>query len=168
MNDTESGGQSPLLAGLAPIADARTRVVVLGSFPSEASLAKQQYYGHPRNHFWFLLSCVTGEPLVQWPYALRCERLLARGIGIWDTLGACRRLGSLDSAIEAGAPNDPRVLKAIAPNVQRAVFNGGFAQGHQERWAACGLQVMGVPSSSPANASYSFDRKLAHWRTALD
>jgi hypoxanthine-DNA glycosylase len=156
-----------LLRGLAPLADARTRVVVLGSFPSAASLAKQQYYGHPRNHFWFLLSCVLNEPLVQWPYALRRTRLLARGIGIWDVLNACVRPGSLDSAITQGEPNDPRQLIALAPNLACACLNGSFAQAHRDAWVAQGLGVAALPSSSPANATHSFDAKLAAWRAAL-
>jgi hypoxanthine-DNA glycosylase len=155
------------LRGLAPLADVRTRVVVLGSFPSEASLAKQQYYGHPRNHFWFLMSCVLNEPLVQWPYALRCECLLARGIGIWDTVGACAREGSLDSAIEGAQPNDPKDLLAIAPRLARACFNGGFSQSLMEKWTAHGLQTHALPSSSPANATHPFEVKLAAWRAAL-
>jgi double-stranded uracil-DNA glycosylase len=155
------------LTGLAPLAAANTRCVILGSFPSIASLGHQRYYAHPRNHFWFLMSCVLNEALVQWPYALRCERLLARGIGVWDTVGACERSGSLDSAIEDAAPNNPQVLLAIAPMLERAVFNGSLAQSHMTVWAAHGLQVRAVPSSSPANATHSFDVKLAAWKTAV-
>ncbi len=155
------------LAGLGPLAAANTRCVILGSFPSVASLTHQRYYAHPRNHFWFLMSCILNEPLVQWPYALRCERLLARGIGIWDTVGACERSGSLDSAIEAAAPNDPQMLLWLAPLLERAVFNGSLAQSHMAAWAAGGLQVSAVPSSSPANATHSFDVKLAAWKAAV-
>jgi hypoxanthine-DNA glycosylase len=157
----------PMLNGLPPLANAHTHTVVLGSFPSAASLARQQYYGHPRNHFWWLMSCALNAPLVHWPYALRCETLLAHGIGIWDVLGACQRSGSLDSAITQGAPNDPHTLLMLAPRLARACFNGGFAQAHQARWAAQGLQVYALPSSSPANATHGFDVKLAAWRNAL-
>jgi double-stranded uracil-DNA glycosylase len=156
-----------MLQGLPPLANANTRIVVLGSFPSEASLRKQQYYGHPRNHFWFLMSCVFNMPLVQWPYLLRCEQLLARGIGIWDVLSACQRTGSLDSAISQGQPNDPQQLLTLAPSLTIACFNGSFAQAHRERWAAQGLAVRALLSSSPANASQPFDAKLACWRSML-
>jgi double-stranded uracil-DNA glycosylase len=153
--------------GLAPILRADTRLLILGSFPGAASLAAQRYYAHPQNHFWFLLSAILNEPLIHYPYALRCERLLARGIGLWDVLGACVRHGSLDSAIEAGEPNDPAAVLSLAPRLARACFNGGFAQAHHERWADAGLPVFSLPSSSPANAGQRFDYKLKAWRAAL-
>jgi hypoxanthine-DNA glycosylase len=152
---------------LAPVVRADTRVLILGSFPGAASLAAQRYYAHPQNHFWFLLSAVLNEPLVHYPYAFRCERLLSRGIGLWDVLGACQREGSLDSAIEAGEPNEPAQILTHAPGLERACFNGGFAQTHQARWAQGGLSVISLPSSSPANAGQRFDHKLAAWRAAL-
>jgi double-stranded uracil-DNA glycosylase len=165
--NTASINSDSALIGLPPLADHRTRVVMLGSFPSQASLARQQYYGHPRNHFWYLMSCVLNAPLIQWPYALRCQTLLAQGIGVWDVLGACQRTGSLDSAITQGQPNDPQQLLALAPQLAQVCFNGGFAQAHQVRWATHGLQVHALPSSSPANATQGFDVKLAAWRNAL-
>ncbi|HET7773576.1 MAG TPA: DNA-deoxyinosine glycosylase [Burkholderiaceae bacterium] len=163
----QTAGAGRRQVGLAPVVHAHTRVLILGSFPGAASLAAQRYYAHPQNHFWFLLSAILNEPLIHWPYALRCERLLARGIGLWDVLGACQREGSLDSAIEAGEPNDPAAVLGMAPRLERACFNGAFAQAHQHVWADAGLQVLSVPSSSPANAGQRFDHKLAVWRAAL-
>lgn len=154
--------------GLGPVVHAHTRVLILGSFPGAASLAAQRYYAHPQNHFWFLLSAILNEPLIHWPYALRGERLLARGIGLWDVLGACERKGSLDSAIEAGEPNDPAAVLELAPQLERACFNGSFAQSHHQRWADAGLAVFSLPSSSPANAGQRFEHKLQAWRTALN
>ena len=153
--------------GFDPVADSSTRCVILGSFPSEASLSKHQYYGHPRNHFWFLMSCVLNEPLVQWPYSLRYARLLAHKIGIWDTVGTCQRTGSLDSAIREFVPNDPARLLKIAPQLQGALFNGSFAQTHRNTWEHHGLLALSVPSSSPANATHRFEIKLAAWREAI-
>src|SRR5689334_13494704 len=97
---------SPLLTGLAPVLDAGTRILVLGSFPGAASLAAAQYYAHPRNQFWPLVSHLAGEDLAALPYAARLPRLLAHGFGLWDVLGACEREGSLDSAIRKPAAND--------------------------------------------------------------
>jgi len=72
--------------GLPPVISADARVLILGSFPSEASLAARQYYAHPRNHFWPILGAVLGEPLAELPYADRLSRVRARGVAIWDTI----------------------------------------------------------------------------------
>ena len=89
------------LQGLPPVLARHTRCVVLGSFPGEASLAAQQYYGHPRNHFWPLLSAIWQVDLVGLPYPQRLAQVRRRGLGIWDAYASCRREGSLDTAIEA-------------------------------------------------------------------
>lgn len=100
------------LRGLAPVIGRETRLVVLGSFPSVASLRAQQYYAHPRNHFWPLLSAIWGVDLVAMPYRARLAEVKRRGLGIWDVYARCRREGSLDSAIEDSVPNDLASLKA--------------------------------------------------------
>src|SRR5688500_1804559 len=94
-----------LLTGLPPILNHETRVLSLGSFPGEASLAVKQYYAHPRNQFWPLLSAVLGEKLVELPYIERPARLQAHGIGLWDAIAACKREGSLDASIRNASPN---------------------------------------------------------------
>ncbi|HET7865570.1 MAG TPA: DNA-deoxyinosine glycosylase, partial [Burkholderiaceae bacterium] len=93
--------QAALLQGLAPVIAPHTRLVVLGSFPGEASLAAQRYYAHPRNQFWPILSALWGVDLPAMPYPQRLEQVLQHGLGIWDVYASCRREGSLDSAIEA-------------------------------------------------------------------
>jgi G:T/U-mismatch repair DNA glycosylase len=71
----------PLLQGLPPVAGPSTRLLVLGSFPGQASLAAQQYYGHPRNQFWPLLAALWQQPLADWPYAQRVD--LGAASGAW-------------------------------------------------------------------------------------
>ncbi|MEO6031388.1 MAG: DNA-deoxyinosine glycosylase, partial [Burkholderiaceae bacterium] len=103
------------LQGLAPVIDAHTRVVVLGSFPGVASLRAQQYYGHPRNHFWLILSALWGVDLVALDYPRRLAEMRRHGLGLWDVYAACRREGSLDSAIEQPELNDLASLRTRAP-----------------------------------------------------
>ena len=91
---------SDLLQGLPPAIGASTRLVVLGSFPGVASLQAQQYYAHPRNHFWPILSALWNTDLKALPYAERLQQMLARGLGLWDVYASCEREGSLDSAIQ--------------------------------------------------------------------
>src|SRR5512137_696377 len=86
------------LRGFPPVIDERVERLILGSFPSEASLAAGQYYAHPRNQFWPILGQLLGEPLTDLPYEERLPRVLAHGLGIWDVYGACERTGSADTA----------------------------------------------------------------------
>ena len=105
------------LQGLAPLVNAGTRVLVLGSFPSVKSLQLQQYYAHPQNQFWPLMQALW--PQAPWPadrdYAKRCTCLLAQGVGLWDVYAHCQREGSLDSAIRAAQPNDFAALLPRCP-----------------------------------------------------
>ncbi len=156
------------LDGLAPVVDSRTRLVILGSFPGAASLAAQQYYGHPRNHFWPILSALWGCDLVTASYADRLAATLAHGLGIWDVYAACERIGSLDSAIENARLNDLAALKIRAPQLEAIAHNGGESARSMRLTAALGVAVHRLPSTSPANASWSFARKLAAWRAVFD
>lgn len=156
-----------LLKGLPPIIDERARVLILGSFPSAASLAVGQYYAHRQNQFWRILGAIIQTPLVELDYPCRLEAVLAAGVGIWDVFGACRRQGSLDSAIRDGEPNDFSTLKTNAPRLGRVCFNGHTPGRFAPRLAALGYETAVLPSTSPAHAGMSFEAKLAAWREAL-
>lgn len=153
--------------GFPPIVDRRTETLILGSFPSEASLAARQYYAHPRNQFWRLLGAALGEPLAELDYDRRQARVLAHRVGIWDVLEACRRPGSLDADIREARANDFSRLRRLAPRLRRVLFNGGTAGRFAPQFAAAGYATAVLPSSSPAHAGRSFEQKLALWRAAL-
>ena len=159
----------PRLLGLAPVASPDTRLLLLGSFPGVASLQAQQYYAHPRNQFWPLLAALWGQPdLARRPYALRLAELHRRGLGVWDVYAACHREGSLDRAIEAAEPNDLAGLISQLPQLRGLAHNGGESARARRITEAFGLPVFRLPSSSPANASWSFERKQAAWRLAFE
>jgi len=152
------------LTGLAPVLDRRTRILILGSFPGAASLAAQQYYAHPRNLLWPILSALTGEPLAQLPYEERLPRLLAHGFGLWDVLGACEREGSLDAAIRQPAANDFARLRELCPLLETVGFNGQTSGKFAPQFAVQGYRTVVLPSTSPAHASMSLEAKLLAWR----
>jgi len=156
------------LHGLPPLMDARTRVLILGSFPSAASLAAQQYYAHKQNQFWKILGVLLALPLPAMNYAERQVAVLAAGVGVWDVFAACTREGSLDAAIRAGKSNDFSQLKKSAPALRRVCFNGQTAGRFVDTLQASGYETLVLPSTSPANATWSFERKLAAWREGLD
>lgn len=159
-----AGTPSQRLSGLGPICNSHTRLLVLGSFPGVRSLQMQQYYAHPQNQFWRILGMLWRMDLSALPYAARCDEVLRRGLGIWDVYAYCERQGSLDSAICNATVNDLALLLKQCPHVSAIAHNGGESWKHRKHTAALGVAVYKLPSTSPANASWSLERKLAAWR----
>lgn len=160
----------PLLS-LAPLVSSQTRLLILGSFPGVASLRAQQYYGHPQNHFWRILQailplCPTSTAIVS--YQIRSEWMLSKGVGVWDVYASCEREGSLDSSIRNAILNDFSVVRQLCPKLQAIAHNGGESFKHSRHTTTLGLPVYRLPSTSPANASWSFERKLAAWREVFE
>jgi len=163
-----SAAPSPaLLNGFPPVLDRATRILILGSFPGKASLAASQYYAHPRNQFWRLLSAILGDDLAALPYRQRLQRLLAHHIGLWDVIDACEREGSLDASIRRAQANDFARLKHDCPQLVRVCFNGKTSGKFAPQFAEAGFDTLVLPSSSPANAQWSFEEKLKTWRLIL-
>jgi hypoxanthine-DNA glycosylase len=158
---------APVLAGLAPVVGRAPRLLILGSFPGEASLAQARYYAHPRNQFWPILGAVLGEPLADLPYRGRLTRLRVHGIGLWDVLAACSREGSLDADIRSAQANDFHALLAVLPRLRRVLFNGQAAGRFAPLFARAGLAVAILPSTSPAYAALPLEDKLLQWRQAV-
>jgi hypoxanthine-DNA glycosylase len=157
----------------APVLAPGAQVLILGSMPGTASLAANHYYAHPHNQFWRILGVICGAT-PELPYAERLERLTAHGLALWDVLESCLREGSLDAAIEhhSAIANDIPGLLERAPQIRRICCNGATAHRALLGYfaaplAALGVTVLRLPSTSPANASCSFARKLELWRAAL-
>jgi hypoxanthine-DNA glycosylase len=163
-NRLMSSSSSPLLTGLAPVIAPDTRILILGSFPGNASLAAQQYYAHPRNQFWKLVGALVGEDLYPLPYDERLPRVLAHRIGLWDVLAACEREGSLDAAIRNPAANDFDRLRHLCPVLETVGFNGQASGKFAPQFAAQGYRTVVLPSSSPAHMAMTFEQKLMVWR----
>jgi TDG/mug DNA glycosylase family protein len=155
-----------LLCGFSPIIDAGVDTLILGSFPSPASLAAGQYYAHRQNQFWRIMAAITGEPLPELDYAQRCQRLLAHRFGVWDIYRRCQRQGALDADIRAAEANDFTQLAVLAPGLRRICFNGRTAGGYERRVEALGYSSCILPSTSPAY-TLAFARKLELWRDGV-
>ncbi len=145
-----------------PIWSEDARLLILGTMPSEASLAQGFYYAHPRNAFWPLMFELLGEA-----YSADVndkKRLLIRNrIALWDVAHSCVRPGSLDSAIREAAPNDIPGLIQRCPGIQKVLLNGTTARALFFRLlppqdVECAL----VPSTSPAN-TLAYEKKRAAW-----
>ncbi|AUN96323.1 DNA-deoxyinosine glycosylase [Pseudazoarcus pumilus] len=160
------------LQAFPPLVAPGAHTLILGSMPGSASLAAHAYYAHPRNAFWPIVGELLGFT-ADAPYAERVRALTAAGYALWDVLGACRREGSLDSAIDPASleVNDFATFLTQHPGIERIFFNGGFAERSFRRHA---LPLPGrtpaltrLPSTSPANASLTLDDKRAAWRAIL-
>jgi hypoxanthine-DNA glycosylase len=157
----------PVLQGLPPLLDANTRLVVLGSFPGVASLRAQQYYGHPQNQFWKIMATLlspNAAEVLAMPYIARAQWLLSHGVGLWDVYAACERVGSLDAHIQNAQANDLQSLREHCPDLVAIAHNGGESFKHAKLTRALGLSVYRLPSTSPAHASWTFERKCEAWR----
>jgi hypoxanthine-DNA glycosylase len=147
-----------------PVTRPDTRLLLLGSLPGAVSLAERRYYAHPRNQFWRLVGAVIGRPLVPLDYEARLETLLDAGVGLWDTVAAATRQGSLDADIRLHAASDLAALTATLPDLRAVAFNGGTSAriGRARLAGATGLDLVDLPSSSPAY-TLPFERKLEAW-----
>jgi TDG/mug DNA glycosylase family protein len=159
-----------LKRAFAPLVDERTRVLVLGSLPGDASLNAAQYYAHPQNGFWRLISVAIGRDLHAMAYSDRVEALMAAGVGLWDVIASAQRAGSLDAAIRSPEAADLRGLIAGLPNLKAVAFNGATAArgGRKILARAEGLTLIDLPSSSPAHASRTLAEKAERWGILKD
>src|SRR6187431_3107867 len=135
-----------------PVTRSDTRVLVLGSLPGAVSLARQRYYAHPQNQFWRLIGSVIERDLVPLPYEARLEALLEAGVGLWDTVAAATRQGSLDADIRLHEASDLAALAATLPALRAIGFNGGTSAriGRKQLAGVTALALIDLPSSSPA------------------
>ena len=155
--------------GLPPIVDKDSRILILGSLPGDISLAKQQYYGNPRNHFWSILSTVLGEEIPE-NYSARIAILSAHRIALWDVLRAAERPGSLDTGIRDRVPNDLRDLLFRYPNIRFILLNGSEAgKSFRHFFPDLDIPHAQVRSSSPvpSRTANSLDEKSRQWSAAL-
>ena len=156
------------IKGYAPVADANSRLLVLGTMPSVESLRAGFYYAHPRNAFWRILADVVGAPLPQ-TTAEKQALALENGVALWDVLRACTRRGSLDSAIRNAEANDFAAFFRDHARIERVLFNGAAAQRLFLRLcpgALAGRASARLPSTSPAY-TLSYEQKRELWRKEL-
>jgi len=157
-----------------PISDPASRVLILGSMPGKASLRAKQYYAHPQNAFWRIITALF-ELDADAPYEVRVEALRENRIALWDVMKSCTRASSLDSDVVESSivPNAfPSFLRAH-PRIATICFNGAKAEESFQRYALprlgarADLAYYRLPSTSPAHASLPFAKKLAAWRAVL-
>jgi len=160
----------PHIQGFPPIENPKATILILGSMPGKESLRTGQYYAHPRNAFWPIMGELTGAvPALS--YEARIQKLKSAGIALWDVLASCTRRSSMDADIETGSicANDFAAFFRAHPHIAHVYFNGTMAEQCFRKYVlptlkARSLHFQRLPSTSPANASISYEQKLAAWR----
>ena len=163
------------VTGFPPIADNNAIILILGSMPSIKSLQARQYYAHPRNSFWFIITKLFAKG-IELDYGERKSLLLHNRIALWDVLSACQRKGSLDSSIikKTTVANDFNNFFNLHPSLKAVYFNGTRAQQEYNKHVSpvihdkfSTIEYMRLPSTSPAMASLSREQKLQQWKAIL-
>lgn len=147
-----------------PVFDENSKVLILGTFPSVKSRENQFYYGHPQNRFWKVIAGLTESEVPQ-TIEEKKKLLLEHGIAIWDVIESCDIIGSSDSSIKNVVPAD--IERVVANSkIQNIYANGGTAKKLYEKYSQKkpGREIIGLPSTSPANAAYSLERLLECWQ----
>ena len=150
-----------------PVYNSESRILVLGTFPSVKSRENDFYYGNPQNRFWKVISGVLG---CETPHTVEQKKqmLLDAGIAIWDVIESCDIIGSSDSSIQNVIPNKLDTL--IANSAVTAIYaNGSKAASLYEKYSIreTGMEIKCLPSTSPANAAYSLERLIEHWKIII-
>ena len=152
----------------APVYDEHSRILILGTFPSVKSREQRFYYGHPQNRFWKVLASLTRWPQIPQTIEEKKQMLLQNGIAIWDVIQSCDIAGSSDSSIKNVVPSDiGSILKDSG--IKRIYANGNMAKKLYEKYILpeIGVPIIGLPSTSPANAAYSLERLKESWQQIL-
>ena len=162
----------PFVYSFPPVVSRNSKVLILGSMPGEVSLKAHQYYAYPHNAFWRIMGelCSAGPSL---PYQERLAALDNAGIALWDSLRACTRPGSLDSAIRDEEANDFASLFVSFPKITHVFFNGAKSEAVFRRYVFPTLAApkhifVRLPSTSPAHAGMTFDKKVERWRVVTE
>lgn len=152
-----------------PIASAKSRILILGTMPSEESLRKQERYGHKSNQFWKILFALFDKPLPD-EYAEKNALLAENNIAIWDVLESCEGTGSLDSCIKNEKPNDFKKFFKKYPQIRHIFFTSKKAEEFYRKYVGFDENrvFITLPSPSPANARMSLAEKIEKWQILFE
>lgn len=173
--------QTLISESFAPLEGEYAKTLVLGTMPGQKSLQLKQYYAHPRNALWPILCAIANDDVPSYAihqtltYEQRCELITNAGFALWDVLASCERPGSLDSNIarHSEIPNRIPQLLSRHPELRTIACNGRTAEALFKRHILPKLddpipRIVNLPSTSPAMASLSLQKKYEQWRKSLE
>ncbi|WP_292010669.1 DNA-deoxyinosine glycosylase [Chryseobacterium sp.] len=156
------------ISSFPPLIDSASEILILGSIPGVKSLEMQQYYAHPQNKFWRIISQLFNEEFTE-VYSERIQLLKKYHIALWDVIDSCERKGSLDSEIRNEEANQIGELLEEYPNIKAIFCNGGKSYKNLQKILGKDfkLPVILLPSTSPLH-TVSLEKKLEAWMRILD
>ena len=157
-----------VLHPIKPIYDKNSKILILGSFPSQKSREQMFFYGHPQNRFWKVLAMIF-ECEVPETIDKKRNFLINRNIALWDVIASCDIVGSSDSSMKNVVPNDLSVILSSA-DIKRIFVNGRTAEKFYNKYIRDSIQreAICLPSTSPANAAWSLERLAEAWEVICD
>lgn len=149
---------------ISPLYDKNSKILILGSFPSQKSREQMFFYGHPQNRFWKVLAAIFESEA---PKTVEEKRkfILTNRLALWDVIASCDIIGSSDSSIKNVVPNDLSKILSVA-NIKQIFVNGKTAEKYYNKYIAKQIEQKAIclPSTSPANAAWSFERLVNAWK----
>ncbi|MBQ3182405.1 MAG: DNA-deoxyinosine glycosylase [Clostridia bacterium] len=149
---------------IPPVYDDNSRILILGSFPSVASREAEFFYGHKQNRFWRVLAAVFDTDLPETTEEKKIF-LIKHGIALWDVIGSCDITGSSDSSIKNAVPNDVSMILDNA-DIKNIYVNGKTALNYYNKYIRdkVNRDAVYLPSTSPANAAWSYEKLINAWK----
>ena len=152
-----------LIHPVEPLFNENSKTLILGTFPSIKSREMMFFYAHPQNRFWKVMARICNRDV---PKSVedKTELILSNHFALWDVIHSCEIEGSADSTIKNVVPNDISVILNNS-KVDRIFVNGKKAESLYKKYLEkeVGIKAIYLPSSSPANASWSEDRLTEYW-----
>ena len=174
LRNFEKGGilfaetKNMVVHNIEPLYNENSKILILGSFPSVKSREEEFFYAHPQNRFWKVVAAVFDEKV---PRNIEEKKalILSRNLAVYDVIYSCEITGSADSSVKNVVPCD---LKPIIDNskITKIFVNGRTAEKYYKKYQlkATGIECVVLPSTSPANASYSLERLISEWQKIKD
>ncbi|MGI6732590.1 MAG: DNA-deoxyinosine glycosylase [Anaerovoracaceae bacterium] len=150
-----------------PLYDENSRVFILGTFPSPKSREGRFFYHHPQNRFWKVMAALTDSPVPE-TIEQKKELILSNGFAVWDVIKSCRVTGASDSSIRDVVPADLSIILDNAP-IERIFANGEKAYRLYMKYIFPETErpITKLPSTSPANASWSLEKLIDAWSVIM-
>ncbi len=155
--------------GFPPVINEQTRILILGTLPSDISIRTTEYYANPQNQFWRIFFSLYNNGQALFSYSDKCDLVLRNGFGLWDVLKHADRSGSLDANMHQEEINDFKALFSAYPNIRKLVFNGQSAATYYQRLMnrLPRKEMVVLPSTSSANTTKTFAQKGREWESGL-